>query len=626
MFRPDSQAKPHSHFPTSLLLKKLFTTSAAILSIVKTKDKSPYSCVTVWIVVLGTALSCLNAMAPARWSAWTLCTIGLALVAYVSERANDHFRHYAIQRCLLGLAWSALVTLLLFGTNLEARWGIIDDHDIVHTLGPDATLGFNEISLRLATHKEFGSPSTSWPRYRPAYYLCMLLECFVWGNHPQLWYMGRLAMCAVASFLIWNSVARRLNCLWASLFLLLLFSCRFWSDIWCRLGAGEAYATIGVALYLAGIDGLLAKPTDKEGQMLQVRTRSLWVLATIGAVLAMGSKENFLLLVPSTLITVGWLWYTSRLDQLGTACALLISAVGCLIAIIVIRSLHETGKDIYCENASLAGPLQSLPSGIRMMFSLPAVRALAIATLAASLFVYGSWCVTRHRSLLRIGVRAGTALGALVVMALAQWVFYGGIWPQNNRYDFPGVLALPFIGLVLAWAFLMAGAVLGLPGLPILRSGLLSLLGLLVLLRGFEPLRAAARHNAGATEAYCRHIDVIVMRLSSEPDRPVIIECSDPLHYEPVISVQRFLFCQRVANPIFLQLELNRIQDLPAHARFLAEKLRGYSIEGHEGLKPIHLLRNSHGAFRIGVGKEPGGNGLGLGCIWPLPCVGEKAH
>ncbi len=95
---------------------------------------------------------------------------------------------------LLSGTWAVLVTGFLLHDDLQAKWGIIDDHEIMAFLGPTGHLTPGDWLTSLQTHPEIAGLDLHIPRYRPAYYSLRLTECMLWGNNPHSWYGARLVL------------------------------------------------------------------------------------------------------------------------------------------------------------------------------------------------------------------------------------------------------------------------------------------------------------------------------------------------------------------------------------------------------------------------------------------------
>ena len=291
-------------------------------------ESSRFTAVAAYLAVLAPALLCGPWIAsPSRGITAILAAVvvGWAYLAAPLDRwLGEHPRH----RTALCLGWSAMVAVMVFGPNLGARWWIIDDHEIFAAVGPQKSMSLADWATQLRDHTEFGSPGKKAVRYRPAYFLLRLTECLFWGKNPATWYAVRLAILAASVAMMWELFWQRLGSLNASLLLLALLTYPFWADVWCRLGPAEAYAVFGTAMYLAGIAAVYStvlpeRPAKPSQPVLP------WLQMTLGGLVAIGSKENFLVLLPATWIFGLWLWRRRQLGPVGLICVAVLTARDC---------------------------------------------------------------------------------------------------------------------------------------------------------------------------------------------------------------------------------------------------------------------------------------------------------
>jgi hypothetical protein len=556
-----------------------------------------------------------------------LVPVAAALVLALATRASPierFLRRRPWARLLSSGAWAVLVTYFLLGENLKGRLGLVDDHVILTILGPEGRLSLSGWAEQLASHEEFGAPPLNYTRYRPGYHLLLYTECLLWGAQPTLWFGARLVLFGLSAFLAWNLLWRWLGGLAGSLVLLALLTYGFWSDIWCRLGPAEIYAVFGTALYLTGLVGVL-EGTRARKVKAWPRRLGHWAALVAGALIAMGSKENFLLIVPCTWALAVWVWWRGRADVFTLAGTLLVSAAGLFIGGVVAISLRHTEVDVYSQSVAPRDRLRVLARlGPQFLHS---PEGLALALAAGGLTLLWAWALYRRRGtpqfpqLLRVGKRGGLGLFVLALLFISQYVFYNGDWPNNTRYDFPGVLALPLGAALFGWMLLRILHALGVGplGRRAAYAALLAALAAGVVYRGFEPIRTASKQYVAYTIRFNNQLDTIVARLAAEPARPVVFFSHHPLEdYEPVVSLRQFLRYRKVRNPIFLRLEGVRPDTLSTPLiKKLAAEMTDWSVKGLEGkFTPQDQMPPGKRPFGIGFSGPPTGDTVSLGRIW----------
>jgi hypothetical protein len=543
------------------------------------------------------AMACFCHEQMAGWPGKILAIPLAVALAYLCPHL-DHFLHrQLLARYLLSLTWAGLVTVFLLQENQQAQWGIIDDHEIVAFLGPEGKLSFSDWTTDLATHPEI-LPAKNQPRYRPAYYSLRLTECMLWGNNPHYWYGARFAFFWIALTISWNLMWKWWGSGVASFGLLGILTYGFWGDIWCRLGPAETYAVLGSMLFIAGAAALLGNsqtnPAAGGG-----RRRLAWSTLLIGGLMAMGSKENFLPLLPCTWALAGWLFWQRRLGIVGTLVTLLLTAAGSIIAYFVVLSVASAGHDIYYQDVGILHRLRILTGLSNALLR----RGDGICVLAGLATLAGTLIYAHRQGSLRALRpwlnRGGLALILMAALFASQYFFYSGNWPRNSRYDFPGLLALPFMGLCVAWIGLGALASLNPRWLGAAQAGLLAMLAAVAGFRGFSEFHAQARNNEATTTRFSQDLGRAVAQFRQDPTVPVLFVSHQFGEIEAICSVRRFLRARQVVNPLFLKLDgYDSSKAVSPQDRQLTQSLESLSQGGDDNQPPAVYLRNPNDCFQ----------------------------
>jgi hypothetical protein len=96
---------------------------------------------------------------------------------------------------------SLLFSYYLWENNLDAKWGIKDDHEIIDSLGPSQNLKISDFPAHLLG-TEIANPGTAL-RFRPTYSVLRMSEIFLWGASPFNWYLFRMILFSFFIFLLW---------------------------------------------------------------------------------------------------------------------------------------------------------------------------------------------------------------------------------------------------------------------------------------------------------------------------------------------------------------------------------------------------------------------------------------
>jgi hypothetical protein len=497
------------------------------------------------------------------------------------------FMDRGVIKIILVMAAASLFTWFLWGENLNARWGIIDDHEIALFLGPDAKVQVSRIgSLLMST--EVGELCRS-NRYRPSYYFLRIMESLFWGLNPHIWYASRLVMFALSAGLLMWMVSCSVGIIPSALFTLLVFSGAYWSDIWAHLGPAETYAVVGVALYSIGFMRAYVGAND-QGTRVPL---SDWLLMLAGGLIAIGSKENFVLLLLPVIFLLAHLKRKQQVDVAGWVTSGILALYGLLVTTSVGIALARLKVNVYGDSVSLDSRLALVRQPIIVFASDPRViSCLLLTSVVAIILLYqnkknGDVTAELLKKMSRFFAVAVILLGLYV----SQYVFYAGRWPCSTRYDFPGVLACPL--LLLATVVFIRKMFEITKQSRFLHNCLLAIFSIVLMVsinwQGFSALRAASVANVIATQAFSQKMDTLVHLLKSQPESGLVIESFHVRDYEPVGSIGRFLRAYGVKNPLFLH-----INDHPRFARApfeltLAESMDKASMNGSSG---VYLSRS----------------------------------
>lgn len=491
---------------------------------------------------------------------------------------------------------------------LDAKWSIIDDHEIVAVIGLNDRLPVSEIPAALGK-TEIGNAGDS-VRFRPSYYSLRFLEAAAWGGQPQLWYAARIAISVLFALVLTSVCLRVGGPILTFCFLIYELSRPYWSDIFARLGPAETYAVFGSCLIVLGFIA-----ATKRGW-----TALPCIVIAVGIVVAAGSKENFIILAALPL----WLIFspTGRLSLgLKSIFGLVLAYLG-WISITVVRGLQHAGHDVYAQPISIEsrlGLLQSL-----------ATRSDVLVWLSTclSLFILLHVWKSRDEQVRLLSKSMNGYIWAMLVMLAvfaSQYVFYFGIWPIGAmpRYMFPGMLAKHF-AIFLFFAVVARMIRIKSPGL---RSGvwIVYLVAALYFLKfsvqDFSVNRAASKEMAANTNSFTTRLNEALDFLREHPSAALILSSNSVLDYEPLYSIERFVRASGLANPVALKLNGYSSGTFSKDSQRLAFMLTGalerIQHSGEGGFVPLSSVDAIVECFSMGMSGPPLARCKSGNIIWP---------
>jgi len=481
---------------------------------------------------------------------------------------------------------------------LDAKWSIIDDHEIVATIGIGDRLPFLEIPAALGK-TEIGTAGVM-TRFRPSYYSLRFLEAATWGKQPHIWYAARVVI-AVFFALVLTGVCLRIGGPILTFgFLLFEFSRPYWSDIFARLGPAETYAVFGLCLIMLGF--IVA--TKKGWSTLPC------IAIAVGIVIAAGSKENFIILATLPL----WLIFspTVRLSLwLKSFFGIVLAYLG-WISITVVWRLQHAGHDVY------ANPI-SIESRFGLLHSL-ATRSDVLAWFFACfilLVLVHTWNVRDEQKRFLLTSLNGYIWAMVVLLAVfaSQYVFYYGVWPDGAvpRYMFPGVLAKHFAIFIF---FVVAAKIISIK--PFVLRGVIVVVYLMAALyfmklsvQDFNSNRTASKVMAANSISFTARLNEALGFLRAHPSAALIMSSNSVLDYEPLYSIERFVRASGLTNPVALKLNgyssenYSYSKDSERLAFMLTGSLEKIQHSGGSGFVPLHSIDAVVECFSMGMSGPP---------------------
>lgn len=467
---------------------------------------------------------------------------------------------------LILFIFSIIFSTLILKNNLNAKWSIIDDHEIAYYLGSDKKISLNEFPALISGSEAGGFGNTL--RFRPVYSILRITESALWQNNPHLWYLTRQSILIFFFFSLSYIIASLLGIIPAIIFSLFVMTGSYWSDIWTRLGPSETYVVLGISLYSVG---LFKISKEKSSSILS------WLIFLLGGLIAIGSKENMVILaLPSFYLLV------NRIIGQKLNWKLIIPILHIIFAIFVSLSIYlaisKVGHDVYANEITTGGKLALLLPGIKKMVK--DLKIIEIVIVAIVLLVFRVISMKKISIIEFISQKriAFLLLIFFCITYLTQYIFYSGVWPTNMRYDLPGILAKQLFWITGLYIF--SSLKTDKLSLNIIFFGfiLISMIN-----TGYYRLIKVSKNNASATSSFTENLSIISGTAKTHPDYPLVLKSEKLWDYEPVYSIERFIRFMGVTNPIYLNYSDKNIANRQGLEKQLSEELIQLSKNGNPG-------------------------------------------
>jgi len=467
---------------------------------------------------------------------------GAAGIWWWAEIDSTSNRAKATTACAI-VIMSYIASYALLGPELNAKLALVDEHDIPVFMGPSHQVEYSQIPRILVEKTEVGQFGES-SRFRPVYYAVRLAEIAAWRTDAAYWYGWRIFLFGSVIAGIWWLCAQCVGVVLGTIITVYTLSFAMWSDIWARsTGPSEQYTAFGSIIFLLGAWRYIRR--WREAGSL----RSASVAMALGAIIAMGEKENMLILeAPLALALIAGL-ARRRLDVNGALALVVAILTGAwVVASITAFMLKNPVQDIYGNKP-----------GFELLTSRTAIAVYVLVAAAMVLTVALDRVIAWYGGNGKLGdfrrAAGKNIILALVILAIfvSQYLFYTGHIPSHGRYDFPALLVLPAL-LILLFGAASEVAGLFLQKLTARKAvGTLLALGMLAYIPFADwGLPRAVAANVQRTTAFDSGLKAVLRRTSERPDWPLIVASYSPWDFEIVQGLGVIFTADGMTNPRFL--------------------------------------------------------------------------
>jgi hypothetical protein len=456
---------------------------------------------------------------------------------------------------------------------LNAKWSLVDDHEILTIIGPNSHLLLSGI-LGALSETEISANSTL-PRFRPTYFLFRLIESVVWGKDPSLWYGFRMAISVVFGISIAFLSIAIVGPVLGLGFILFSLSQPYWSDIFSKAGPSEIYAILGCALLIILF--------CNKGERKNYSSNECFLIA-FAIIIASGSKENFLFLGTIPLFIL----IDKSFKKTFIGKIFLISPLIYISWIIYTLALRlREGADVYQNDISIYTKLNQL----KLIF-LNDYFLLLLSLAIGSTLVFGISALLLRKCTYNCKAELVNQFIiclkwqiVLIVVFLSQYIFYYGAWSSGAlRYLFPAVLAVHFSILISIFLLMHAFSIF-----PYSKNRIkfLKIIGFtLFILLSIENLfqnRNISSHSARISLDFDKKYIYVEEILKRNPSIPLIIFSNHPNDYESIFAINRFLYSRGVPNKVGVKLNDSSyiyVHNEPLHTKWLKGAILKVSQDG----------------------------------------------
>ncbi len=506
------------------------------------------------------------------------------------------------KRDILILGIVALLSLIIsfsfYGKNLNAEMGIIDDHMLI-------TRGCFHNPKRVIGHfisaPEFHTFNGSNKRFRVIYWLINDTEAMLFTTHVWIGYLINILVFAFFIFTIFYITynTTRNTYLSTAFTLFSISQFHYLSHIFTRLGTAETWGILGTSLYSLGLLFII--------QLLKRRPKYIsnifpYLLFVAGGVIAIGSKENFgILIVPTTfLILLHWI-YKVKLSRINIVLLVVLVLFNIYQLFYVLLIQMFAGVDLYQNNLSFSFRIKTLLKGIAhssYSISFFIIAVIILLLLLIYFLFFKQFWNKRKEQLLAIGILDIT----FVSIFLFNLYVYQGRFITCHRYGYPMVLVWQLMILLFVYLIYLSLK-------QILRKEQYFNL-FLVLLIGFilgnefpsayKYANDLSHRNVYATTEFQKALNNIIANIH-DPQTPIVFETSYEWDYEPLDSVNKYLRFRGVKNPTMVKTcysPSKRSTTIPLY-NSLTSRYKFIEKHGGKGFIPLEVTKDTKNCYVI---------------------------
>jgi hypothetical protein len=477
---------------------------------------------------------------------------------------------------LVGLGLSVILT----GRLALVGFSILDDHHLIGWLGPKHHLPLEKFWSTLISTEigEFGTGA----RFRPVFYSILICQAWLWGDNPGGYHVVKIIWFAVFLWSVVWAAYRSIGVIAGLAIVFMVVNLKMWGDIWTYSSfVAEQPAVFGIALVVFGF-GLAF---DWFASGCKTRIDRALLLAGIGCLIAVGSKENFMFLLGPYLGLLAFAWWKRAVGSAALSAALVLLLLDAVICYGIIVPNWGRPTDVYGIDNSIAHRFAVLRSSPLIWIAMPS------AAVGALIAVWALWSNMSANSaeLRKTACVGGLLLGAGIYLAW-EIFFYDGRLPSGMRYDFPSKLIGPVIAGSIFFLLAQALAPSNEIGRQIRPAALGLIFALIVVIwdavftkQRILPIVDSVSHAYSRTQAMMTDLGAARDLTVQHPHWPVIVSPAYPFDFEPVFTLPLWFKQAGVQNPITVLASIDPQDIKSPFERSLVDQMQSWSSMGAPG-------------------------------------------
>lgn len=449
------------------------------------------------------------------------------------------------------------ISIFMFGSNLQAEFSVIDDHNIVSLIGTDNTISMKEAFDYIKEDRDF--QIGEYGRFRPSFQVGRAIEVYLFEGSVINYQIARLSIFIALNIVISILIINKIGFLYGYIISLILLSEPAWKDIFTRIITSEAYVIYGLVFFIPTCIWLYYGVKKDFQSHSKLVFYSILLVYFLSGLLSIGSKENFIFLIIAPMIILFLAFKSqirSNLNRSIKLLSFLLVVYGLFIGGVMLLYFLNTD-----DNIAGYGLFDVSETFLKISYSFIKIFFIEWFGLIFVLIPVSFYFLQRILKIDISNIKSHVIRlcfwGALLAIFVSfQVLYYTGGLPSQMRYDFPLILFFSFYLSLLV--FFMKKTLPFFVSYKYIRLMILVPLVAVFIIKdpvnGILKSRDASLQHKDRTNEFSSVINSIQDLAKKDTNSVILINSFDVWDYELISSFYKYIKYRGIENPLYLRL------------------------------------------------------------------------
>ncbi len=454
---------------------------------------------------------------------------------------------------------SCSLAYYLLGDNLNSKFSIIDDHQVIENIEKSNQFNFSSLWNKFINDDELNSITG---RYRPSWQFMHLVEIHLFGDNVFYYYLLRLIVFSFFISIIAYLLYGKVGAIYGSLISIIVLSEIYWHDIFSRIIVSEVHVILGLVFFIPSSFYIynFIKSRIKSNPYTLLCFALIFLLS---GMYISGSKENFIFisLIPIFILFQAYKKNNKNLLIWVPSLSLVIFSIWIFIRTILFFLLdlfpYEDQGNVKSGfgNFSYEGALHIFDSLINILFYNWYAIYLFIPHIIILFLGFSKY---KSINLKKITLENLYLNFLLIVLLVLQIAFYSGSTiPSDTRYDFPSsiffIIYLSSIILYYKKIFVLTNA------WNLMSKSFLAFIIIFFIyqkspLSTLQDIQISGLNHKQNTIQFNDFLNDLKIISEKNPEFPIVVNSFNVWDYELISSLFKFIKYFEIKNKISLKL------------------------------------------------------------------------